>query len=233
MPRPAPTPFVHAEQAFQALAAQPRFLCTGPMASLLGREAVTLDQLRSALLHPATSFEVRDRVISDLILHARGDRDWTLALVGLLLPGLRRRVTPWSRAVASSRDDIEAEALSGLIRGIRTIDVSGGRLASRLVWSGARAAHLLVKTQARVQSTQQPVGLSLEARPITGHADLVLARAVRAGAVSDSEAQLIGDTRLGHLPLCEAAQRAGVPYKTAAQRRRRAEARLVTWLLAT
>lgn len=233
MPRPSSTPFVHAEHAFQDLASQPRFLCEGPLAEAFGRTTLTLDQLRCGLLHPATSYEIRDEVLGELLALARADRDWTLVLVGVLLPGLRRRVTPWARAAGRAREDVEAEALSGMLTAIRSIDVRGGRLASRLVWAGARAAHRHLKQQARVQSTQQTVGLAVQNRPTPGHADLVLARAVRAGAVSDSEAQLIGDTRLGQLPLCEAAQRAGVPYKTAAQRRRRAEARLVTWLLAS
>ena len=64
-----------------------------------------------------------------------------------------------------------------------------------------------------------------------GHPDLVLARAVGAGVVCSDDAELIGATRLGEMTLEEAARAWGLDYKTAAQRRRRAEVALVTWIL--
>lgn len=230
MSEPVSSPFVRTEDAFQHLAASPRFVLTGTVAQRLEREVVPLDHLRTLLLN--SPYDVSDELLAHVIELARTDRDWCLAVVGLLLPGLRGRVRGWTLAVPFLREDVETEALAGLVEGIARIDLAGGRLASRLVWSAARRAHAFLRTQARVAATQEPSGVRLEAplRLTSANPDLLLMRAVRACAISVDEARLIGDTRLGQLSLREAARRIDVPYKTAAQRRRRAEARLLRWL---
>src|SRR6266536_2671373 len=60
----------------------------------------------------------------------------------------------------------------------------------------------------------------------SGHPDFVLARAVAAGVITRSAADLIGRTRLEDVPLSQAAAEAGLSYTAALNRRWRGERRL-------
>jgi hypothetical protein len=60
--------------------------------------------------------------------------------------------------------------------------------------------------------------------------ELVLARAVRAGALSRGEAMLILRTRIEGVPLASIATAVNVPYEALRKRRRRAELRLCLFL---
>ena len=72
---------------------------------------------------------------------------------------------------------------------------------------------------------------SREPRPLWGHEDFVLARAVAEGVITGEQAELIGATRLEpEYTLTQAAADWGVSYKAIEQVRRRAEHRLAAWL---
>lgn len=63
------------------------------------------------------------------------------------------------------------------------------------------------------------------------HPDFVLARAVEERVIDAGDAEVIGETRLGGVPLERVAAEWEVPYDTLQKRRRRAELRLARWLL--
>jgi hypothetical protein len=63
-----------------------------------------------------------------------------------------------------------------------------------------------------------------------GHPDLVLARAVADGALTQADAALIGTTRLEAVTLIDAATARGQSYAAVRKARARAERRLVTYL---
>ncbi|MFE2428632.1 hypothetical protein ACFXJ5_18070 [Streptomyces sp. NPDC059373] len=65
----------------------------------------------------------------------------------------------------------------------------------------------------------------------TGHPDFVLERAVRAGAVTADEAELIGWPRMEDEGLADAARRLGIGYTACRVRRAVAEERLARYLL--
>jgi hypothetical protein len=67
--------------------------------------------------------------------------------------------------------------------------------------------------------------------PPWGHPDFVLARAVAEGAITSTEAELIGCTRLEGVALADAATARGLSYQAAKKARLRAEHRLVAYLL--
>jgi len=67
--------------------------------------------------------------------------------------------------------------------------------------------------------------------PPWGHPDFVLARAVADGAITSTEAELIGSTRLEGVPLADAAAERDLSYQAAKKARLRAEHRLVAYLL--
>jgi hypothetical protein len=58
----------------------------------------------------------------------------------------------------------------------------------------------------------------------------VLAKAVRAGVICASDAELISATRIGDTDLAEVAERLGLGYWACHKRRLRAESQLVEWV---
>jgi hypothetical protein len=108
------------------------------------------------------------------------------------LPGVGRRVYPLCRAYPRLAHDLEAEALAGLVQAIGAWPCGRDRVASRLVWAAARAAHRLLRRELTVAEREASVGLELEApaRPAV-HGELVLHQAVAGGVVSPVDAELI------------------------------------------
>jgi hypothetical protein len=129
--------------------------------------------------------------------------------------------------------DLEAEALAGLLQAVRVWPCGQDRVATRLVWAAARAAHKLLRRELAVAEREVTVGLVLEPPPWAAvHGELVLEQAVAAGVVSQLEAELVAATRIQEVPLRELAGRWGVGYEALRKRRQRAEAALVGWLRA-
>jgi hypothetical protein len=143
-----------------------------------------------------------------------------------------RRVYPLCRAYPRLAHDLEAEALAGLVQAIGAWPCGRDRVASRLVWAAARAAHRLLRRELTVAEREASVGLELEApaRPAV-HGELVLHQAVAGGVVSPVDAELIAATRIQEVRLRELAGRWGVGYEALRKRRQRAEAALAGWLV--
>ncbi|MGH3183756.1 MAG: hypothetical protein ACRDOE_17910, partial [Streptosporangiaceae bacterium] len=226
------SPFDTVEKHFDLLGTPPHALVID--ATSLGGlpdRAIALGELKAMLLHPTMAFEVRDAVIGALVARARVDGGaWAVALVGVLLPGLRRAVWPLVQMCPGKAADIEAEALAALLAAAAGCEPDRPRLASRLCWLARNAANRLLSAELaeRARPANDPV--SAAPRQPWGHPDLVLDKAVRAGVVGAADAELIGATRLGEMTLPEAAAARGLPYKAAERRRHRAEAALVAWL---
>jgi hypothetical protein len=195
---------------------------------------ITLDVLRSLLLHPSVGFDARDAALTWLVQRAQGEGGaWLVGLAGVLLPGIGRRVYPLCRAFPRLAHDLEAEALAGLLQAVRGWRLGEDRVASRLVWAAARGAHRLLRREATLQDREASVGLRLEPPPRPpAHGDLLLAQAVRAGVLSPVDAELIAVTRVEEVPLRQLAACWGVGYDALRKRRYRAEAALARWLAA-
>jgi hypothetical protein len=177
------------------------------------------------------AFAARDAVVDELVARSRAKGDaWTVGLAGVLLPGLRRAVWPLVQACPSKAADIEAETLAAFLAAVARCEPGRARLASRLCWLARIGADRLLRAEVaeRARPGTDPVS-SAPPRP-WGHPDLVLERAVRAGVIGASDAELIGATRIGDVELAEVANALGISYKACHQRRRRAESALVEWL---
>ncbi len=226
------SPFDTLEDAFEVLCSEPRPLALeAGMVSGLPARPLPLTELRAVLLHPSTRYRVRNAAIAVLLERARreGGR-WTVGLAGVLLFGLRRATSPLCDVCPHKAADIEAEALAGLVEGIAKTDPGRDRLAARLIWLARnRAKALVAKELAEVGRPGRHLSSEVPARPY-GHPDLVLVEAVAEGVIEAGDAALIGDTRLGGMSLAEAASRIGMAVDSVRHRRRRAEARVVTWL---
>lgn len=131
------------DSPFGTLEATFRLGCAGPRPwSIDGRcvpglphRAIPLDELRGMLLHPSTSYRTRDAALSVLVSAARAEGGAsTVGLAGVLLFGLRRSVSALCAVCPERSDDIEAEALAGLMAAIAATEPCRPRLAARLCW---------------------------------------------------------------------------------------------------
>lgn len=230
----------------------------------LPARALPLVELRSLLLHPSTGRAARDAALTACLNQklatndgpvgpggagADGDcADWQLALLGLLLPGLRRAAGRLQREFPHAEvDDLAAELVCGVLGALPDFDPAPGRVAGRLLARGVVRARQVARThpdaRSRRRSGDHAAGRAARADRAAcpsrvelgdagpAHPDFVLAEAVRAEIVSASDAELIARTRLEAVPLRESAAQLGLLYPTARRRRARAERRLVPWLL--
>ncbi len=233
----APFPFDTLEAAFTALTRGP-----APLA-LDGRQVghglparlLALDELRRLLLDPSMGFAARDAALAVLVERAKTHGGQaTIGLAGVLLPGLRRATAPLTLANPQRIWDLQAEALAGLLEAITAFPTPArqvDRVAARLVWAAIHAAErLLDRERVWHARTTTASGSAPPPRP-AGHPDFVLARAVRDGVLSPQDAELVGETRIGRVRLCDLARQWDQPYKTLAKRRDRAERALVRWLI--
>lgn len=227
------------DSPFDTLEATFRLGCAGPKPwSIDGRcvpglanRMIPLDELRGMLLHPSTSYQTRDAALSVLASAARTEGGTAMVgLAGVLLFGLRRAVSPLCGVCPERADDIEAEALAGLVEAIAATEPGRPRLAARLCWLARNQAKRLFDAELaeRPQPGRHPD--AAEPRLPWAHPDLVLVQATAEGVIHRDDAALIGDTRLGTLRLDEAALTLGISGPAARKRRQRAEKALVTWL---
>ncbi len=227
------SPFDTLETAFSLLVAGPSPLSVdGRQVRGLPDRPVPLDELRGRLLHPSVSYHTRDMALAVLLRRAKHEGGaWTVGLAGVLLPGLRRAAAPLAKAMPGKAADLEAEMLAALVETIAALPARADRIAARLVWPAVRAAHRLVARE-RAWRLREAPRTSLPA-PVRSpaHPDLVLAQAVGAGVISARHAELIGETRIGGVPLRVLARRWGVSYKALCRRRERSEPALIAWLV--
>ena len=234
----APFPFDTLEAAFTALTRGPAPLALDGrhVGHGLPARPLALDELRRLLLDPSLGFAARDAALAALVDRAKTHGGHaTIGLAGVLLPGLRRATAPLALANPRRTWDLQAEALAGLLAAIAAFPTparQADRVAARLVWAAVHAAERLLDRERvwRARTTGTPRSSAPPPRP-AGHPDFVLARAVHDGVLSAEDAELVGETRIGRVRLADLARARGVPYKTLAKRRDRAERALVGWLV--
>jgi DNA-directed RNA polymerase specialized sigma24 family protein len=226
------SPFDTLEKTFDLLVTGPNPLALdGTWLDGLPDRAIPLGELKAMLLHPSMAFAARDAVVDELVARSRAKGGaWTVGLAGVLLPGLRRAVWPLVQSCPGKAADIEAETLAAFLAAVARCEPGRARLASRLCWLARIGADRLMRAEVaeRARPGTDPVSAA-PPRP-WGHPDLVLGRAVWAGVIGASDAELIGATRIGDVELAEVAKALGISYKACHQRRRRAESALVEWL---
>ncbi len=234
MNQDSPCPFEALEQTFRLLVTKPQPLSLDlrGIGGGLPPGSMPLDQLKNRLLHPSVGFSARNEAVSRLVRLAQGGSSaYMVGLAGVLLPGLKRATAPLIEACPGLAADLQAEVLAGLIEAVAEERLTGDRVFSRLIWASSRAARRLLFSElshltrkARSRDEQDPPARE------EGHPDLVLAVAVAASVITEDQAQLIGETRIGGVPLERISASGGVPYDTLQKRRRRAELALVSWI---
>ncbi len=226
------SPLGIARTAFELLVAGPAPLSLHGRgyAGLPDRE-LRLDELRARLLASGCPQATRDAVWAELVRRSRtGGPAWTIGCVGVALPALTTLAAQLCARFAGDRADVHAEILRGFLTGLATIDVDRPSVMTRLRWHAYRAGHAAVREALDAPAPHGIGGYPAPPPVPAGHPDVVLARAVTAGIITQAEADLIGMTRLEDVALRDWAVEHGLNYVAARQVRSRAERRLAAWI---
>lgn len=205
----------------------------------LPQRRVTVVELRGLIVRRELRRSGQDAVWRELMRRSRS-RDgqvWTVAAVGLALPGLRNIAGTLAAGYRGDSADLDAEILCGFLDALRRrVNPQWTYLAYRLIRAGFEAGRAL---RAREEDYTGQIYTGLEfllesaAPPAPwGHPDFVLLDAVSQHVISAAQAELIGRTRLENVRLGEVARQMGISYTAARLRRKRAERRLAAAILA-
>jgi hypothetical protein len=215
------------------------WLVTGPHpVSLNGRlfpglpdRHIPLDEVRDRLLARRCPQATRDAVWAHLVLRSRTEgATWTVAAVGVALPALTSVAAQLSDRFAGDPADIHAEVLRGFLTGLSTIDLRPPRIMLRLRWAAYRSGY---DALAEALAGPTPVAPGFRSTPPYapwGHPDLVLARAVADGVLTQTEAAMIGATRLEEVSVADWAAQHQTGEWAVYKARKRAELRLAAYL---
>ncbi|MFF4508912.1 hypothetical protein [Streptomyces sp. NPDC001401] len=225
-------PLQVATECFSRLVNGPRplYLDGRPFAGLPDRP-LALDEVRRRMLQRRCPPRTRDAVWGHLVRCAREEgAAWTMACVGMALPALAG-ICRWLAArYPGDPYDVHAEVLAGFLEGLTTVDLDRPRVLVRLRWAAYRRGLAALSEALRAPVPVSPRFCSAPPQRPWGHPDLVLARAVRAGVLNRTEADLIGATRLDGQAVAAWAASQGTTAQAAYKARRRAEYRLVAFL---
>lgn len=242
-------PLEQARAAFEWLVSGPSPLSVDGRAlrGLPGR-AIRIDALRAHLGHPSTPAATRDVAWAHLVRRSRARGGaWTVACVGVALPALVatgrrlcRDLRParhgdtagprGRRGMAGAVADIESAVLSGFLAELATVDLRRPNIPARLSAAAHDAGRAARREIHRAPIPRATLFTSAPPPAPARHPDLVLARAVAAGALSHPEAVLIGSTRLEPHTLAELARARGHTLAATRAARVRAERKLAEFL---
>jgi hypothetical protein len=222
------SPLRQVEAAFRSLSAiEPKIVLDLRMISpdLPDRE-VDLDELTALVHDRSVVASARDLIWGEIISAAQTvGQPWTIVAAGLMIRSLRAWVSSTCLERRGERADIEAQVLLGFVEGLRGVDPAMRRLSRHLMQLACQRA--IGQTEAAFDNAGLRA-VPLVSRP--GHPDLVLARAVEAGALTSADAELIGRTRIEEERLLIVARQLGLEVVDCIERRDRAEAQLA-WFL--
>lgn len=223
--------FGAAQQTFALLTSGPKPLeLDGHLFRGLPKRFVDLDELRRLL--PSCPRRTQDSVWSEVVARVQtGSSAWTVGAVGLALPSLGKIACEICTGYAGDLEDVHSEIVTGFCRALRALDPDTSRIFARLYWAARRAG---MRWRYR-ESVHAARTVPVEPQPAeppqpAGHPDLVLAEAVRDGALTVGEASLIGASRLEGVKIAHIAARYGVSRFQVQRRRDRAEERLLVYL---
>jgi DNA-directed RNA polymerase specialized sigma24 family protein len=177
--------------------------------------------------------EQQDGVLRALVSCASEDPAAGRLVLQALLPGLKR-VSARLLVDARDREELWSVLLESAWQRIRRypIDRRPRRVAANVLLDAmhdAVAAHRRA-VRDRAELDVVPARSSLARPEVDSDVEALLARAVRAGALTAPEAELILQTRVDGVSLVSIARSQGVAYDALRVRRRRAERRLLLYL---
>jgi DNA-directed RNA polymerase specialized sigma24 family protein len=175
----------------------------------------------------------KDAALLALLERARGEPLAGRVVLEAILPGLKS-IAGRMLIDAREREELWSALLSCAWERICRYPVERRprRVAANLLLDCMRGTLDVLaraRTDRALTSAELPLDLSA-AEPVDGDVDALLAGAVRAGAISELEADLILQTRIDGVDLASLAASADVPYNSLKSRRFRAERRLLLYL---
>lgn len=224
------------EREFNKLAAPPApLMLDGRVIGCgLPPEMLKLDDVRLILLKRQTTPLAKDAVWAELVERAQEHGEpWTTAAVGMMLPALKKIAGDTARGFRGETVDFDSEIVEGFLSALRTADARASRIYSSLYFMARRygqearinADRIRGKTDEYTENTVGRLRTSA-----TGHPDLVLARAVLEGKLSDDEAGLLGQVHLDGETQKVLVEKHGLSPYVVRHRLARAEERLVKLL---
>jgi hypothetical protein len=212
-----------AEKSFLCLTETPPGLSLDGQAvhGALPQRRVGLRELRVWLSQPALPVQARDAVWS-AVLSGRDEPAWLIGVAGLAVAPLRHIAAVLTTPTVE-RADAEGEVLTGFVAQARRTSLPTRE--GTLLWAGLRAGLALAAQDAAQLAFGPclPVVEAIPPAPWSPGPRRILALALRAGLLTDTEHQLIVETRL------EGQSLAGVDPDTAEELavwRAKAESRL-------
>lgn len=194
-----------------------------------------------------TSYETKNPVAIALCQLVRAGDDLAIVvLVELYAPSLRNAV---GRSIGKSPltvDELHTEAVDGLLTAARGVTPDTKRVSARLAGRVRDRLTDAVKAASKAHRLQSPVAPErldpLVERSVGSHAGAeqevleawapreLLERAVRAGVITDADARLIEDARVGGVSLKDLAEQRQESYGATKTRLSRAQKTLRGWL---
>ncbi|WP_409490677.1 hypothetical protein [Amycolatopsis sp. cmx-11-12] len=197
----------------------------------LPNRRIPLDEVRDRLLARQCPQATRDAVWAHLVLRSRIEgATWTVAAVGVALPALTSVAATLTNRFAGDPADVHAEVLRGFLTALSTIDLRPPRIMLRLRWEAYRSGYQALEEALSGPTPVAPGFRSTPPHAPWGHPDLVLARAVADGVLTQTEAALIGATRLEEVPVADWAAQHQIGEWAVYKARKRAELRLAAYL---
>ncbi|WP_194916928.1 hypothetical protein [Catenulispora rubra] len=219
-------------------------LCQGPLplsltipadaGSQVAGKRMDLSEITGLLDDSNTETATRNAIWAQLVRESRGeDSSWVVVACALAYPALRSKARTLSRCFPGDPADIAAEVLEGFLIALRTVDLSDpaiGSVIGVLVWKAFNLARRERYREVGQIPALDSVAESQSSMYPTGHPDIILARAVRAGVITGEEADYIGRTRLEGQSFDAVTAEFGIARATLWRYREAAEARLVSAL---
>jgi hypothetical protein len=180
----------------------------------------------------SAAWEMKDAALSALCAEAaRGDECAASLLLWLLLPGLILERARIDEAGVLGRDELDAELLAGIWEEVAKVNPGDRRVARRLLnearWRALAALRETLDWTGRAEELAPELEEVYEPAPTGPRPEEILTSAVREGALSAEDAELIMTTRR---TIRRIGAKLGVSVPAAEQRRHRARARLREWL---
>lgn len=225
-------PLFVARKTFAWLVAEPNPLSLdGRLFPGLPDRVVSLGEVRDVLLERTCSPVTRDAVWVHLVLRSRMEgATWTVACVGMALPALAATAGWLAARYRGDVFDVHAAVLAAFAEALATIDLRAPGVLTRLRWTARRKGQEAMEESLNAPTPTAPGFWSTPPRSPWAHPDLVLARAVTDGVLSETDADLIGTTRLEDVPIADWAKAHGRALEAVYKRRERAEHRLVAYI---
>ncbi|MVU77135.1 hypothetical protein GPX89_07720 [Nocardia sp. ET3-3] len=202
-------------------------------AAALPESPVTWGRLAHLLLDTSVSFEVMDVdvVWQWLVAWARRQGDEAvLVCAGLAMPMLAATAARLAIRIDGERAEAEAAVLAGFVEEIPRINLRATRVWCALRWAAYRGGRAWEEAEAITTAPIPRQEAGIPAQRTDGDLETLLALAVVEGVIDAKDAALIADTRLGRRSLRSCKSEQANSNNWLVIRRKRAEARLGTWL---